>query len=198
MNAALEQAMVETASRLMTPEEFFQWQMGQEDLYELVDGVPVKMLKMMTGASAQHDLVVVNIIALLRTQLRESGCRPTTDDLALRTNIRSLRRPDVTVECGELVRDTFETREPKLVVEVLSPSTTNIDRFRKLDEYKRHPSLSYILLIDTFSPEATLYRREGGDDWSAENFEGLDATIALPLVGVSLPLREVFEGLSFT
>ena len=64
--------MAETASRLMTPEEFFHWQMGQEDLYELVDGVPVKMLKMMTGASVQHDLVVVNIIAL-RIQLRGSG-----------------------------------------------------------------------------------------------------------------------------
>ena len=27
--------MAETASRLMTPEEFFLWQMDQEDLYEL-------------------------------------------------------------------------------------------------------------------------------------------------------------------
>lgn len=189
--------MAETASRLMTPEEFFQWQLGQEDLYELVDGVPVKMLKMMTGASVQHDLVVVNIIALLRAQLRGSGCRPTTDDVALRTKIKTVRRPDVTVECGELVRDTYETREPKLVVEVLSPSTTDIDRFRKLEEYKRHPSLAYILLLETRAPKATLYRRTDDGDWETQDFEGLDATIPLPLIGASLPLREVYEGLGF-
>ena len=188
--------MAEIASRLMTPEEFFQWQSGQEDLYELVDGVPVKMLKMMTGASAQHDAVVVNVIISLGYQLRGSPCRPMTDDVALRTKISTLRRPDVMVECAPLERDTYEAREPKLVVEVLSPSTTNIDRFRKLDEYKRHPSLAYILLIDTPTPKATLYQREGGD-WEAEDFEGLDAMIVLPLIGVNLPLREVFEGLSF-
>ena len=139
--------MAETASRLMTPEEFFRWQLDQEDLYELVDGVPVKMLKMMTGASSRHDLVVVNLIALLRAQLRGSRCRPTTDDIALRTKIHSVRRPDVAVECGPFVRDAYESREPKFVAEVLSPSTTDIDRFRKLEEYKRHPSLVYILLL---------------------------------------------------
>lgn len=189
--------MAETASPLMTPEEFFQWQIGQEDLYELVDGVPVKMLKMMTGASVQRDLVVVNVIISLGNQLRGGPCRPTTDDVALRTKIGTLRRPDVMVECAPFERDTYEAREPKLVVEVLSPSTTNIDRFRKLDEYRRHPGLSYILLIDTFTPEATLYRREDGGDWAAENFEGLDATVALPLIGASLPLSDVFEGLRF-
>ena len=67
--------MAEAASRLMTPEEFFQRQIGQEDLYELVDGVPVKM-KMMTGAGAQHDLVVVNVIISLGNQLRGGPCRP--------------------------------------------------------------------------------------------------------------------------
>jgi len=57
--------------------------------------------------------------------------------------------------------------------------------------------LSYILLIDTFTPEATHYRREDGGDWAAENFEGLDATVAVPLIGASLPLSDVFEGLRF-
>ncbi|MFL5211964.1 MAG: Uma2 family endonuclease, partial [Microvirga sp.] len=89
--------MAEAASRLMTPEEFFQWQIGQEDLYELVDGVPVKMLKM-TGASAQHDLVVVNVIISIGNQLRGGPCRPTSDDVALRTKIGTLRRPNVMVE----------------------------------------------------------------------------------------------------
>jgi Uma2 family endonuclease len=189
--------MADAARRPMTPEEFFRWQLDQDDLYELVDGVPVKMLKMMTGASHQHDLVVVNVISLLRAQLRGTRCRPTTDDIAVRTRIRSVRRPDVTVECAEPVRDTYETREPKLVVEVLSPSTTNIDRFRRLEEYKQHPTLAYVLLIDTREPMATLYTRTGERDWRTEDFTGLEATIALPEIGATLSLREVYEDLSF-
>jgi len=191
----LEQAMAETASPLMTPEEFFQWQIGQEDLYEPVDDVAVKILKMMTGASHQHDAVVVNVIVSLANQLRGGPCRPTTDDIALRTKIRNVRRPDVTVDCAPLRRDAYEAREPKLAVEVLSPSTTNIDRFRKLEEHKRHPSLAYILLIDTRAPQATLYRR--GGEWDVEDYEGLEAAIDLPEIGATLALREVYEGLGF-
>ena len=169
--------MADSVQRLMTPEEFFQWQLGQDDLYELVEGVPVKMLKMMTGTSVQPDLVVVNLITQLAEQLRGSRCRPTTDGVAVRTKIRNVRRPDVTVECAPLVRDTYEARDPKLVVEVLSPSTTNVDRVRKLDEYKRHPTLSYILLIETRAPIAALYVRRDSD-WEDFDFAGLDAVIA--------------------
>nr|WP_318284249.1 MULTISPECIES: Uma2 family endonuclease [unclassified Methylobacterium] len=128
--------------------------------------------------------------------MRGSGCHPTTDDLALRTSIATIRRPDVTVECSELVRDTYENRLPRLVVEVLSPSTTNIDRFRKPDEYRRHPSLAYIPLVETRSPSAVLYRREG-DAWAEESFEGLDAVIALPAIGAQLALADIYENVSF-
>ena len=151
--------MADAAVRLMTPEEFFAWQETQDGLYELVEGRPVPHVKMMTGASTQHDRATVNIIAALHGQLRGTGCRPTTDDVALRTSITTLRRPDVTVECGDLVRDTYENRAPRLVVEVLSPSTANIDRFRKLEEYRRFPGLAYILLVETRFPSAVLYRR---------------------------------------
>ena len=149
--------MADTAQRLMTPEAFFEWQSRQDGLYELVEGVPVKKYKMITGASHQHDRVVVNAIVSLGNQLRGGPCRPTTDDIALRTSIRGVRRPDVTVDCADLVRDSYEAHEPKLVIEVLSPSTTNIDRFRKLEEYKRHPSLVYIVLVDTGEPTTTLF-----------------------------------------
>lgn len=188
--------MAEPARTLMTPEEFFAWQENQDELYELVDGVPVMMLKMMTGASAQHDRVVVSTIASLYAQLRGGPCRPTTADISIRTRIRSVRRPDVMVECAELVRDTYEAREPRLVVEVLSPSTTDIDRFRKLEEYRRHPTLRAILLLDTRWPEATLHRR-GDDGWEAEDYSGLEAVIPLPEIGASLALADLYEGLSF-
>jgi len=68
----------------MTQDEFFAWQERQDQGYELVDGVPVLPMKMMTDASQAHDRVVVNIIGSLHRQLRGTPCRPTTDDLAVR------------------------------------------------------------------------------------------------------------------
>ncbi|MCJ2096156.1 Uma2 family endonuclease [Methylobacterium sp. J-072] len=188
--------MAEPATRRMNAEEFFAWQLGQDGLYELVDGVPVPHIKMMTGASTQHDQVTVNIIATLHQQLRGSGCRPTTDDIALRTSIATLRRPDITVECGERVRDIYESRAPRLVVEVLSPSTSSVDRFRKLDEYRRHPTLRGILLVETRFPSVLLYRRVE-DAWLAETYEALTDIIDLPEIGARLALSDIYEAVAF-
>lgn len=190
--------MGEPAFRGMSVEEFFAWQLGQDGLYELVDGVPVPHVKMMTGASAQHDRATVNIIISLGNQLRGTGCRPTTDDLALRTGILTLRRPDITVECGDLLHDTYENRAPRLVVEVLSPSTSSIDRFRKLDEYRRHPTLRYILLVETRFPSAVLYQRaDDGEEWEALTFEAMTDRIDLPAINASLALTDIYDELVF-
>jgi Uma2 family endonuclease len=53
--------MDEVTLRRMTVPEFFAWEPGDEEGYELVDGVPV----MMTGARAQHDQIVLNILGQL-------------------------------------------------------------------------------------------------------------------------------------
>ena len=71
--------MAEPLHRTWTLEEFFAWQEGQPDRYELVDGYP---LKMMAGAKNVHDDIVVNFVGELRDQVRGTGCRPFTGDEA--------------------------------------------------------------------------------------------------------------------
>jgi Uma2 family endonuclease len=188
--------MADAARLTMTPEDFFVWQRDQDELYELVDGHPVPRHRMMTGASMQHDRATVNIIGTLYAQLRGKPCRPTTVDISIRTSIRGLRRPDVMVECAPLVPDTYEVLEPRLVVEVASPSTTTIDQTRKVEEYKRHPTLAYILLVETLKPQALLYRRSG-EGWDIETFEGLQAVVELPDAGATLSLADIYDGLTF-
>src|SRR5205085_9731176 len=133
----------------MPADEFLSWQAKQDRLYELVDGVPVVPLKLMTGASQAHDRVAVNILAELATQLRRGRCRPTTDNLAVRIPAGNIRRPDVTVECGKADASEMTVREPRAVFEILSPSTISFDRFRKMVEYQTVQSLAYIVLVDT-------------------------------------------------
>lgn len=188
--------MGEPDLKRMTADEFLVWQQSQDRNYELVDGLPVLPLKAMTGATREHDTVTLNVLAALHSGLRGKPCRARTQDIAVKTPAGDVRRPDAMVECGVMDPKGVATTEPRLVVEVQSPSTTNYDRGRKVEEYKTVPALAYILVIDTETPRVTFHRREGLG-WSTELFSRLDAVIDLPEIGCQLAARDIFEGLPF-
>ena len=184
--------MAETQMRLMTCEEFYQWQLDQDERYELVEGVPVP-LRAMTGASNVHDVILINCIGQLYVHLRGKPCRVASANTALRTSIRTSRRPDVTVDCAPPEGRSYEAGRPTVVIEVLSPSTRKIDRFTKLEEYRRHPSLRHILLIDPDSVAAKLYSRPDEGAWSDVDLIGRDAVIEFSAIEVALPLGALYE-----
>ncbi|HEX2257813.1 MAG TPA: Uma2 family endonuclease [Afifellaceae bacterium] len=188
--------MAEPETRRMTPEDFFAWQKRQDRNYELVDGVPVLPLKSMVGATARHDTVTVNALVMLGNQLRGRTCRPRTDDIAVRLPNNRVRRPDLVVECGSPSPDSMEADEPRVVIEVLSPSTMRYDRFQKLEEYKTHPAIRVILLVDTEAPQLTVWRREG-EAWGRAEHRGLGEAVELPEIGAKLPLADLYDGVTF-
>lgn len=167
--------MAEQQRRKMTVEEFFEWQKRQDKNYELVDGVPVLAVKAMIGATVRHDMVTVNAIASLHRRLRGKPCSPRTSDQSILT-FRGTRRPDVSVECGKPDDRSMSTSEPRVVIEILSPSTTRYDRFQKLEEYKLHSAIRVILLVDTEAPRITVWRRSS-NGWGNNEIEGLEETI---------------------
>jgi Uma2 family endonuclease len=179
----------------MTVEEFFDWQRVQDKNYELVDGLPVLTVKAMTGASDRHDRITVNAIGTLFQQLRGKPCRPKTSDTSIRT-FRGTRRPDVTIECGKPDPRDMAADEPRMVIEVLSPSTMRFDRFQKLGEYQQHPAIRVILVVDSEAPQVTVWRRDG-ERWATEELEGLDAVLALPEIDATLPLSELYLDVVF-
>ena len=181
--------MAGAALRLMEAEEFLLWCLDKDARYELIEGVPVEM---MAGASAVHDRIVVNIISLLHAQLRGGPCHPATADLAVRTRIRSVRRPDVTVTCDPPRGDVYDAQQPRMVVEVLSPSNVGVAWDRKLREYRRREGLDYILLIDAKLVAATLYLRNDGG-WDDQDFERLSETIELSRIGCRLAMADIYE-----
>ena len=188
--------MGERQPKRMTPDEFFEWQARQDKNYELVDGVPVLPIKAMTGATRRHDRVTVNAIISLGNKLRGGPCLPSTDDIAIRIPNGRVRRPDIFIECGSPAENSTEADDPRVVLEILSPSTMRYDRFQKLEEYKTHPAIRVILLVDTEAPQITVWRRHG-DEWGRTEAKGLDTVIELSEIGVSLELRELYAGAKF-
>ncbi len=149
--------MADPAQRPWTNEAFFRWQAGQVDRYELVGGVPVCMI---AGARNVHDDIVVNLLAELRRQLRGGPCRPFTGDGAVATLPGHIRRPDAGVDCGRRDPDAMLAALPRLVAEVLSPSSRDFDTFEKLAEYRAVESLDHVMVIEPNAAEIVLWSRE--------------------------------------
>jgi Uma2 family endonuclease len=177
----------------MTEDAFFAWQERQGGRYEFVDGLPIER----SGADRRHDQIVVNTLVELGNRLRGGPCRPFTADTAVRTVSGRLRRPDVGVECGPRHDRAFVADRPRLVVEVLSPSTRELDMFGKLDEYKEVESLAAILIVEPNAPTALLWARGADRSWAYSSFDNLEAAVELPDLGVVLPLSEVYADLTF-
>ncbi len=105
--------MSRAAQKHWTIEEFLVWQDGRPGRYEFVDGEPVKM---MTGATARHDTIVLNVLAELRQRLKGSPCKAFTADYCVRTQHDQIRRPDAGVDCGPREPNDLVAGKPVLVV----------------------------------------------------------------------------------
>ncbi|WP_245479497.1 Uma2 family endonuclease [Hansschlegelia zhihuaiae] len=116
--------------------------------------------------------------------------------MSVRTSPRGIRRPDSGVDCGPRRDRSTEASEPKVVIEVLSPSTRDFDMFAKLDECRAVDSIDHVLLIDPNDPAGQLWTR-GPDGWTEEVLRSLESTAELTAVGLTLPLSEIYEDVAF-
>jgi len=190
----MEAGVSEGAIRRMSADEFLEWDVTAPDhRHELVDGIP----RAMTGANRRHDLIVMNTMVALGTSLRGGPCRPFTADVAVKMPNRNVRRPDIGVDCGDIDERAVSSPAPKVLIEVLSPSTRAVDRTRKLDEYKSLPGLAHVLLVEPETPAVTLWSRDDAGAWSRSVAEGLDSSVGLPAIGTALQLADIYYGIKF-
>ena len=177
----------------LTAPEFLHLYDGVEGRWELVEGVPV----MMSGGSFRHALVAGNIYFALRRELRGKPCQPFGSDAGVGVDFHNIRYPDVAVYCDprDLDVDLDEKRtgrHPVVLVEVHSPSTSNIDRGLKLRQYKAIPSVRSILFVDPRANLAELYERIGDAEWRETVVpEGED--VPLPAIGVTLSADDIWR-----
>jgi Uma2 family endonuclease len=85
-------------------------------------------------------------------------------------------------------------REPVLIVEILSPSTTAFDRLQKIADYRRIASVQEILLIDSESVFAEILRRDG-ERWITEIVQGPAASLSLHSIPLTIQISELYDGI---
>jgi Uma2 family endonuclease len=177
----------------IAPEQFFAWVAGREERYELVDGEVVPMAR----AGRRHDRMVVNLTTAIHSRIRGGPCQTFTRDTYVVASSSTRRMPDLGVDCGRPDDDSLTADKPSLIVEVLSPTTDSFDVTVKLAEYQSLPTVDDILFVDTESPNAHLYSRDGDRLWTDVVLKGLDAHVELKRLNVSLELRDIYGGLEF-
>jgi Uma2 family endonuclease len=170
----------------MTLAEFLRWDDGTDARYELVDGRIVSM----APPNDAHGTITANLVVALASALRPP-CRVATEAGILRPDRDdSYYVADLGVTCGPAADTRQHLPEPVLIVEVLSPSTEDHDRGRKVSDYREIPSLQEILVVASQERRVELWRREG-DHWRVEDLIG-EATVRLASCDASIPLAAIY------
>lgn len=177
----------------ITPEEYLEGEQLATDKSEYLNG----QVYAMAGAGDAHVKATLNAAVLLKSHLRGSGCSTYVADMKVRIGEdEAFFYPDVMVSCDpsdQLPEQDYIKNHPKLIIEVLSPSTEDIDRGRKFTLYRKLDSLEEYLLIDPRQYAVELFRRQSNDEWLLLTRQGVKNSIELESIGLKVSLEELYD-----
>ena len=131
----------------MTVDEYLAWAEGRPGRFELYAG----SVYAMTPERAGHAKVKYAVQTALLRAIERSGlpCHMLPDGMTVRVEQDTAHEPDALVYCGEeLPASAVEVPTPMIVVEVLTPSTQQVDASAKLAGYFRIASVHHYLIVD--------------------------------------------------
>ena len=151
----------------------------------------------MSGASPRHGLIVTNVVAELRRQLKQRPCTVYSTDLRVKVSPTGLYTyPDVIV-VGDQPQFDDEQKDtllnPTLLVEVFSESTKDYDRGEKFEHYRSLTSLAEYVLIAQDKPHFEHFVRQPDNRWLLAETNHLEDTIYLPSIACDLALSEIYD-----
>jgi Uma2 family endonuclease len=146
--------------------EYLAYERASAERHEYIDGEILAM----AGGSPRHNVIALRVGAAMDRD-RRTGCLAYSSDQKIRilSNGRT-RHADASMTCGPIERDPADATgqtitNPAVVVEVLSPSTEEVDRGEKWQDYQSIPSLQECVLISQHEPRVEVYRRSPGGTW---------------------------------
>lgn len=173
----------------MTLDDFLIWEAEQPESHEYDGFGPVAR----NGGTVAHATIGTNLIIELGNRLRGTHCRAYGSGLKVLVAGR-VRYPDAFVSCTPTSNTATWRTDPVVVFEILSESTAVADRTTKNAEYRATPSIRRYIMLSQESISANIYERIG-DDWVGTLVADPAAVLALPEIGVELPLAALYDGL---
>ena len=173
----------------MTFEEYLEVEETSPLRHEFINGV----LFAMTGPSVLHQEIVSNLMHAISHHIKRP-CRVFSSGLKLvirRDSQKISYLPDVLVDCRPDTRDRLYVRDPKLIVEILSPSTQYVDRREKLENYRLIDSVEEYVMVAQDAKHVIVYPR--AERWSPRVYETLDASVEFRSIGLTMPMSDLYD-----
>lgn len=174
----------------MTLAEFLPWEDQQPDRHEFYRGETFAMV----GGSARHNRVILNLARHIGDHLDGTPCQVFAETMKVQL-AEGVLYPDVMVTCGKAeAGDEQSITDPKLVIEVLSPSTKGYDKRDKFILYRTLQSLREYVLIDPARRQVEAFTLAEAGAWLLTDQTG-SSTLRLASIDCKLPMALVFKGL---
>jgi Uma2 family endonuclease len=166
-------------------------QQNSEVKYEYSDG----RVYAMAGGTYNHSSISLNLGSVLKAHLRGKVCRVVNSDMHVlpRGDENPSYLPDITVTCNpdDYQGESTAVRSPRLIIEILSPSTAYRDRGEKLRTYKACSSMQEYALVSTRRREVEVYRRESAHEWTNTLYTA-EETVRFVSIELSIPMSEIY------
>jgi Uma2 family endonuclease len=174
----------------LTRAEFRRWTERQpRRRFELIAGEAIAM----SPARWVHARVKARIWRAFDRELRAAGlpCEAAPDGMTVEIGDDTDYEPDALINCGAPIPDdAIAAPNPVVIVEVLSPTTQNVDAGEKLSDYFKLPSVQHYLLARTARREIIHHCRAGD---RIETRVVTSGRIMLDPPGVSFDLTEIYD-----
>lgn len=150
----------------------------------------------MTGGTDNHDRITFNFLKLIDNHFGEpSECRFYSGNVKVNYRDEFYYYPDAFVTCDPRDRgDRYIKRYPKLIAEVLSPSTKAFDLSEKFNDYQQLESLEEYVLIFQENQRVECRRRTSASTWETVVY-GEGDRVFLKSIDLDFAISELYRGL---
>lgn len=173
----------------MTLTEFLDWEERQVLRYEFDGFQPVAM----TGGTVAHDRITFNLQRALDARLAGKPCRPFGPNVKIIAD-GYVYYPDAFVTFRPVAPKATVADDPVVVFEVTSEGSYQTDLIVKNRSYRATSSIQRYIIVQQVQKAAIVFARRG-EDWLAEIVSGDDIELALPEIGIAVPLDEFYVGI---
>jgi len=176
----------------MSVDEFLDWDSGDGQVWQLVDGEP----RAMAPAKLTHAALQGELSYLIQGHFRAQG---SPCSLLVAPGViprvqssHNMRVPDMAVRCTVPQVEEAALTDPVLIIEILSPSN-RAETWANVWTYITIPSLREILVLNSTSISGDILRRRGDDTWPEEPESIINGDLVLKSIGFCTPLADIYR-----
>lgn len=178
-----------------TPQEYFSLERESVTRHEYRRG----LVYAMAGGSDAHSRIGINLLTVINLHLRDGDCQFFSGDVKVNYKDAFFYYPDAFVTCDPRdSEDRYVKCYPKLIAEVLSPSTKDFDQGKKFEDYQQIESLEEYVLIAQDEMLVECRRRvkkENTELWETEIYQKSEQVI-LTSIELKVAIEELYRGVN--